>query len=149
MASIEPVNYKYFGVSIIFLILTYYYLVNTQNIIHNNNNNNKHVIIKTKDGEIGMNPNIFEMHMQRLKNNILYIHKNFNPNKCSIIKKHLANVKIHTKRYIELNKENIDSEFCDLKSRFKLIDDNMLKEREMLKNKLSKKIELQIGRAHV
>lgn len=142
MTTIEPINYKYFGIAIVFLLLTYYYLSSTKDHIYKKEIYNKkyeNVKIKTKNGNITMDPNIFEMHMLRTKDNIVFLQKNFNPKKCDMIKKYLENAKNHIKKYIHLNTENINDEFCDFKTRFKLVDDNLVKEREMLKNKLSNK----------
>ena len=144
MDSVEPVNYKYFGISILFLILTYWYMVDTKHDIYKKEVQNSNGIkAYAKNGEVVIDPNIFEMHMTRIKDNLGIIHKKFDPKKCDVIKQHLDSVKVQTGRYINLNKDNIDSDFCDLESRFKLVNDNMLQEREMLKNKIALKTELE------
>jgi hypothetical protein len=139
MTSIENVNYKYFGMAVVFLILTYYYLNNIKSEIYMkkiNENSEDKIYITTNGGKVAMDNNVFENHMNRIKKNITNLQHNFSEKNCTVMKKHIDSAKNQTKRYIDLNKDNIDSDFCNLDSKLKMIDDNILKERELLKNKM-------------
>jgi hypothetical protein len=125
--------------AIVFLILTYYYLNNTKSEIYMkkiNENSKDKIYIMTSKGKVAMDNNVFEKHMIRIKKNITNLQHNFNDKNCNEMKKHIDIAKNKTKRYIDLNKDNIDPDFCDLNSKLKIIDDNILKERELLKNKM-------------
>jgi hypothetical protein len=138
------VNYKYLGISILFLIITYYYLHDTKIHIHKKEINNSHktsIKVETAKGEILMDPNIFEMHMTRLKDNIINLHKNFKPDDCPKLKKYLKNAKVKTNAYINVNTKDTKPSFCDINEKNKILDDYVLQERELLKNKLSNKTE--------
>lgn len=143
MSGIEHINYKYLGISVVFLILTYYYLNNTKNVIKKKDLDNAHkssVKVMTSKGEIYMDPNVFEIHMNRLKENIIKIHKDFNKNDCPSLKNYLDKAKINTKKYIKMNTKNNKPKFCDL-THYDIFDDYIFQERELLKNKLSNKTE--------
>ena len=144
MTTIDEVNYKYLGVAIIFLIITYYYLNETKHTIHKKEIDNSHknaIKIATSKGEILMDPNIFEIHMTRLKDNIITLNKNFTPKDCPKLKKHLDKAKVNTRAYINMNTNNINSSFCDINYENGILYDSILQERELLKNKLSNKTE--------
>lgn len=142
MSKIETINYTYLGVSVVLLIITYYTLRKTKSSIQKieldeSNIERKSILVKTKNGDIKMDPNIFEMHMNRMKKNIIKLNENLTASDCVNIKEHLIRAKKNTKSYINLNYNNVDSDFCDMGSRFKLVDDYILQERELLRKKLS------------
>lgn len=144
MTTVEAVNYKYLGMSILFLIITYYYLYDTKKNIHKKEINNSHktsIKIATSKGDILMDPNIFEMHMTRLKDNIINLHKNFTSKDCPKLKKYLDNAKVNTHAYINMNTKDINPSFCDINTKNEILDNYVLQERELLKNKLSNKTE--------
>ena len=145
MAAIELVNYKYLGIAIVFLIITYYYLERTKYHIKRKNVSQSHkssIKILTDNGEIYMDPNIFEIHMNRLKDNIIHLHNRIDKSKCSKIKSYLDKSRSSTKQYIKMNNKDMNNSFCDISSHNNICDINMLKERELLKNKLSNKTEM-------
>jgi hypothetical protein len=142
--SVETINFNYLGLSIVFLIITYYWLIYTKHIITqkekqvNKSVNGKYIKVTTKKGDIEMDTNVFENHMSRMKDNIIQLNQKFTDKECSDLKEYLDNAKNNTQSYINLNKNDIDTstDFCDLNSRFELVNDYMLQEREMLRQKL-------------
>lgn len=146
MTTIESVDYKYFGIAIVFLILTYYYLINTKTHIYRkkiiSNNFDDKFYVMTSKGLMTMDNNILEKYMNKVKTNIKQMQNNFDSTKCGKLKKYLDDAKIQAKKYIELNKNDIDKNFCNLDMNVKIINDNMLKEREILKNKINRKTEM-------
>ena len=145
MSGIESIDYKYLGVATVFLLLAFFYLTNTKDGIKQHVNNktyNSSVKVLTSKGEIYMDPNIFEKHMERIKENIINIHQNFDKRDCPKLKKYLTNAKIHTESYIQINKNNINTDFCNADNKLDLFNDNILKERALLKKKLDVKTKL-------
>ena len=143
--TIDPVNYSYLTVSIIVLIICYYFLQSTQSKLHekiviDNDNQKKTIKVQTANGEIYMDPNIFEMHMTRMKNNIIELQKNLSYKDCNELKQYVDNIKKNTNSYIDIN-TNSSSDFCDIHSRTDLIDDYILQERDILKKKLESNAE--------
>lgn len=147
MSKIQPIefiNYSYLGAAIVLLIVCYYFLQSTKEKLHKKNLEKddiqrKSIKVQTNKGEIAMDPNVFEMHMKRMKDNIIELNKNFSAKDCGNIKKYLERTKLNTKSYINAN--NVNSDFCDIKSKFGMIDDYILQERDLLKNKLASKTE--------
>jgi hypothetical protein len=143
--AVETINYNYLGLSIVFLILTYYWLEHTKKAITRkeeqvtkNGNTGNHIMVTTKKGDIEMDTNVFEHHMRRMKDNIIQLNQKFTDDECSKLKEYLDNAKINTKSYINLNnaKTNNSSDFCNLDLRYDLVDNNILQEREILRQKL-------------
>lgn len=135
MTCIEPVNYKYLGIAIVFLLFTYFYLEKTKKHINRKTMKTSYrssIKVLTKKGEIYMDPNIFEMHMNRLKNNIIILHKKIDMSNCSDLTKYLNDAKAKTNSYIKMNIKSINNSFCD---------DNVLIEIELLKKKMVNKTE--------
>jgi hypothetical protein len=142
MSNVENVNYKYLGMAVVFLIMTYYYLSSTKSDIYIKKINDKSddkIYIMTANGKISMDNNVFEKHMNRMKKNISDLQHNFSKKHCDEMKKYIDAAKNQTKKYIDLNKHNIGPDFCKLDPSLKMIDDNILKERELLKNKMAGK----------
>jgi hypothetical protein len=141
---VETINFNYLGLAIVFLITTYYWLEHTKQTITKkekriakNGNTGSHIMVTTKKGDIEMDTNVFEHHMRRMKDNIVQLNQKFTQKECSELKKYLENAKIKTKNYIDLNKVNNSSnDFCNLDSRYKLVNSYILQEREMLRLKL-------------
>lgn len=143
---IEKVNYTYLVGCIILLLITYYMLRKTKTYIHNKELHDadierKTVHVKTQKGDIYMDSNVFEMHMNRIKKNIIELNKNLTTLDCVNIKEYLDRAKINTKKYIDINYDNADSKFCDLSTQLNIVDDNILQEREMLKKRIVNKTE--------
>lgn len=138
---IESVNYRYLGVSIVFLIFAYGFLLNTKNKIIKNNIKNNNMFIKTitPDGEIYMDIGVFEMHIKRLRDNLVDLYKNMDVENCGILKSHLDNISQNTKKFINENSGNFDTSFCNTEN--KLFDDTLLQEYTLLKTKLSSNTE--------
>jgi hypothetical protein len=147
MPNVENVNYKYLGMAVVFLIMTYYYLSNTKSDIYLKKINDKSddkIYIMTSKGKISMDNNVFEKHMNRMKKNIVDLQHNFSKKNCTELKKYIDDAKNQTKKYIDLNKNNIGPDFCNLNNSLKMIDNNILKERELLKNKMDGKYKTEL-----
>jgi hypothetical protein len=145
MSGIESIDYKYLGVAVVFLLLAFFYLTNIKNEIRQHTNSktfNSSVKVLTSKGEIYMDPNIFEKHMERIKETIINIHQNFDKRDCPKLKIYLDNAKIQTAGYIQMNKKDINTDFCNVDNKLDLFDDNILKERTLLKKKLDVKTKL-------
>jgi hypothetical protein len=145
---LEPVNYKYLGIAILFLLITYYFLENTKKKIRTKELKDSYkssIKVLTQKGEIQMDSNIFEMHMTRLKTNIVNLHKQFDKGNCPKLKKYLDKAKKNTTSYIKMNIKTTDNSFCDPNKQHNLFDDNILQEIELLKNKMSNKTETDDG----
>jgi hypothetical protein len=145
MSGLESIDYKYLGVAVVFLLLAFFYLTNTKKGIKQHTNDktfNSSVKVLTSKGEIYMDPNIFEKHMERMKETIINIHQNFDKRDCPKLKVYLDNAKIQTEGYIQMNKKSINTDFCNVDNKLDLFDDNILKERTLLKKKLDVKTKL-------
>ena len=150
--KVEPVNYSYFIASIILLIICYYFLKSTQSKLHDknlieNDAQKKTIKVQTAKGEICMDPNIFEMHMNRMKDNIMELNTQFSEKDCGELKKYLDKTKNNTAEYININTNHShltpdghNSDFCDITKQPKLINDIILEKRELLKHKLDSNI---------
>jgi hypothetical protein len=150
--KIEPINYSYFIASIILLIICYYFLKSTQSQLHEknlieNDTQQKTIKVRTAKGEICMDPNIFEMHMNRMKDNIMELNTQFSDKECGELKKYLDKTKNNTSEYININTNHLhlpsighNSDFCDKNKQSKLINDVILEKRELLKHKLDSTI---------
>jgi hypothetical protein len=139
--GLEPINYSYLVVSFIVLILCYYFLRSTQTQLYKKKMNDsvgqrKTIKVTTQKGEIYMDPNIFEMHIKRMKSHITELNKNFSDNECADLKKYLDKTKDNVNSYIKLNTDSIDPDFCSPLNKNVLIDDSILNERELLKANL-------------
>jgi hypothetical protein len=142
---VELINYSYMVTAVIILIMCYSFMKSTKQKLHMKKIDKydiqqKTITVQTKKGEIVMDPNVFEMHMKRVKDNIVELNKNFSVDDCSGIKKYLDRTKKNTKSYINSN-TNGNSDFCDLDSGINLMDDHVLQERNALKKKLAKTTE--------
>ena len=150
--KVEPINYSYFIASIILLIMCYYFLKSTQSQLHDknlieNDAQKKTIKVRTAKGEICMDPNIFEMHMNRMKDNIMELNTQFSEKDCGELKKYLDKTKNNTAEYININTNHShltpvghNSDFCDITKQPKLINDIILEKRELLKHKLDSNI---------
>ena len=104
MSKIQPIefiNYSYLGAAIVLLIICYYFLQSTKEKLHKKNLEKddiqrKSIKVQTNKGEIAMDPNVFEMHMKRMKDNIIELNKNFSAKDCGNIKKYLERTKLNT-----------------------------------------------------
>jgi hypothetical protein len=136
---IETVNYLYLGSSIVILIITYCCLCGTKKYLKNKIIQRKKiedgVVVQTSKGNIVMDPNIFELHLKRMKKNLTVLYKDGNFD-CKLVKDHLDKINIDTKRDISLNYDNIDNNYC---SSSKLLNNNLIKERELMRKKLINK----------
>ena len=133
---VESINYTYLGVSVVLLIVSYYLLYSTKLETHKEKKKGEirkdTVLVQTDKGEIKMDPNIFEMHMNKMKDNIIKLSENLSNSKCGVIKQYLDDTKDNTKSFIELNNGNY-KDFCNLDTQYKLVDNHILKEREFLR----------------
>lgn len=141
--ELEPINYYYLAISVIVLIICYYYLCYTDNKLHikkieKDNIESKSIKVITLNGEIMMDPNIFEMHIKRMRGNIFELNKKFTKGDCKNIKNYLDNTKSNINSYININTNNMDPNFCNMNSDIRLVDNNILQEIELLRNKLTK-----------
>jgi hypothetical protein len=142
--GIESVNYKYLGITIIFLIFTIFYLQNIKKGIQRKaieTSYNSTIKVLTQKGEIYMDPNIFEMYLTRLKNNIISLHQKFDKSNCQHLKQYLNKSKINTKQYIDINTKNVNPLFYDMNNQNNIFNNGILQEKELLKNKLANKTE--------
>jgi hypothetical protein len=140
--SIEYVNYSYLIIATVLLFICYYYLQNTKTALHakkleRDDRQRKTVTVKTKKGDVKMDPNIFELHIKRMKDNILELNKNFSGKDCGSIKKQLERTKMTMEKYIKMNTNEISSDFIRMGSKIQLVDDHILQESEMVKKKLA------------
>ena len=124
--SVEPINYYYLGFATVLLLVCYYFLQTTKNQLQQkkilkDDIQKKSIVVKTKNGDIVMDPNVFEMHMKRMKDNIIELNKNFSESDCVNIKKYLDATQTTTKDYININTNDINPDFCDLRSRIGLV----------------------------
>jgi hypothetical protein len=140
--SIETINFNYLGLAIVFLLVTYYWLEHTKRTITiaekkiaKNGNTGEHILVTTNKGEIEMDTNVFEHHMGRMKDNLVQLNQKFTDRECFELKEYLDKAKLNTQRYIDLNK-NESAEFCNLESRYEMVDDYMLQDRELLRKQL-------------
>jgi hypothetical protein len=139
----EKVNYKYFGIAVVFLIMTYYFLTITQKSIHKKileKEETSGVTVITEKGKVTLDPNIFEMHMKRIKENITYIKSNINTKKCSELKKYLKKAKLLTSEYLNANQDDLTIDFCN-SNRMLFLNDETIKEKELLKKKFKTIVE--------
>lgn len=148
--ELEPINYYYLATSVIVLIICYYYLWDTGNKlrikkIERDKIESKTIKVKTLKGDVMMDPNIFEMHIRRMRRNILELNKKFTKTECDDIRMYINNTKSNINSYININTNSIDSNVCKTNSNIRVIDDNILQELELLKNKLTKSTETDSG----
>jgi hypothetical protein len=143
--SIETINFNYLGLAIVFLIITYYWLEHTKQTITQKekqvaktSNTGEHILVTTEKGDIEMDTNVFEHHMNRMKDNIVQLNQKFTDKECSNLKEYLDKAKTNTQKYIDLNKNDIKepNDFCSLDLRYELVDDYVLQERNMIRQKL-------------
>lgn len=90
----------------------------------------------TQKGEIYIDKNNFELHMDKIKKNISKLSKDVTNLDCPILKEYLHNAKINTRQYIDLNSSELNS-FCNNKSN--IFNSKIIEERELLKKRLDKK----------
>jgi hypothetical protein len=143
MTAPEKVNYKYFGIAVVFLIMAYYFLTITQKSIKKKaikKEETNGVSVITEKGKITLDPNIFEMHMKRIKENITYIKNNINTKKCSELKEYLNKAKLLTSEYLNANQNSLNTDFCN-SNRMMFLNDETIKEKELLKKKFKTIIE--------
>lgn len=148
--SVEPINYYYLATSVVLLIICYYFLCSTENKlrikkIEKDNIESKSIKVRTSKGEIMMDPNIFEMHIKRMRGNIFELNKKFTSADCANIKRYIDNTKSNITSYININNDDIDPSFCSANSNMRIIDDNAVRELELLKHKLNKAVETDSG----
>lgn len=141
----ENINYTYLCVATILLIISYY-LLHTLKKEHKEkekreSSSKNTILVQTSKGEIKMDANIFEIHMNRMKGNIISLSENMSGSKCSVIKKYLETTKQNTKSFIELNHNNKD--FCKMDIQYKMVNPQILKERELLRKKMLKETVLE------
>lgn len=141
MSYNKELNYKYLGYSILFFILAYYYLHITRKSVHTygivmQKNDKSTIKVITQKGEIYIDKNNFELHMDKIKKNISKLSKDVTNLDCPILKEYLHNAKINTRQYIDLNSSELNS-FCNNKSN--IFNSKIIEERELLKKRLDKK----------
>ena len=132
--------------TIVLLIVTYYILRRTKSYIHKkeldeSDIERKSIRVKTVKGDIYMDPNIFEMHINRMKDNISKLNESLTSKDCKLVKNYLDRAKISARNYININSNNMKADFCKSNNLFKLINDNVLQERDLLKKKMTSKSE--------
>jgi hypothetical protein len=135
----KSLNYSYLGVTIILLMICYYFLYSTKKGIYHKKLsddiiNRKIITVKTSNGDIMLDPNIFEMHMKRFKDNITELNDKISNETCESLKHIIKDTNKNIKAYIQLNTEDI-ADFCNEDN---LIDESILKERDALKAKILK-----------
>jgi len=133
--SRENINYLYLGYSILFLIGTFYYLEYT-----------KKDIVKTKylqnnktlccEDDIYTNDDLFELHLKKIKDKLMKLSKYYDKNNCECLKVHIKNADKSLKKYINLNRLDINDGIYN--PSFSL-NQEIIKERKILKNKLDSK----------
>lgn len=132
--SFEEVNYLYFGLSVVILIITYSCLCGTKTYLKKKRIERKKVgngvVVHTMKGDIVMDPNIFEMHLKRMKKNLAALHKSGRFD-CRAMEEHLRHVSDDVKKYINLNYDDV-GKYCSVDAQ-RMIDDNILRERNRLK----------------
>jgi hypothetical protein len=134
------IEQKYLVVSIIILIISYSLLKFTKKNIHlitnikdlENTQFNKTINLKTCKDSLEVDSNLFEMHMSRLKNNIIKISNNMTSMDCRNLKKYLQTSDINLKKTINEIKEN-DKDFCTDEFN-RLIDVNILNYKKELES---------------
>jgi hypothetical protein len=135
------VEEKYLIVSVIILILSYCLLKFTKKNVHlisnindlQNTQYNKTINLKTCKNSIEIDSNLFEMHMNRLKNNIFNISNNMSAMDCRGLKKYLQNSNINLKKNINSIKKN-DKDFCSDEFN-RLMDINIINYKKELESK--------------
>ena len=113
------IEQKYLTVSVVILVISYCLLKFTKKNMHlitnikdlENTQYNKTVNLKTCKDSLEVDSNIFEMHMTRLKNNIINISNNMTSNDCRNLKKYLQKSGVNLKKNISEIKKN-DKDFC-------------------------------------
>lgn len=136
----KSLNYSYLGVTIILLMICYYFLYSTKKGIYHKKLsddiiNRKIITVKTSNGDIMMDPNIFEMHMKRFKDNITELNDKTSNETCESLRHIIKDTNNNMKSYIQLNTEHL-ADFCSENTN--LIDESILKERDALKAKILK-----------
>ena len=136
MVHIEKINYTYLGVTVLMLMLVYYILCATKKYKKQHRFNKSNVIlIQTNKGEIRMDTNLFEMHMNRIKDSIIELSNGLECEKGDTMRNYLTKTKNDTKSFISLNDPN-----NKLRSNAnKIVDNYILKQHNMLKRKIHKK----------
>jgi hypothetical protein len=140
LEKINNLNYKYLGFAVIFFLITYYFLYITKKSIVQYDidikmKDKSSIKVLTSKGEIYMNSNIFEMHMNRVKETIHKLTKNITTKDCNSLKKYLDDANINIKNYITLNTNDTNALCANNNNIF---NDSVIKERELLKKKLDK-----------
>jgi hypothetical protein len=144
--TVDPINYYYCCTAVILLLICYYFLQSTKHTLHvkeldKSNIQNKTITVQTKNGEAKMDPNVFEIHLKKMKDDIIELNTNCSFSDCDDIKKYLDKTKTDTQSYINVNVNDVNPEFCDITSKLALTDDHVLQERELLKKKLTNSTE--------
>lgn len=146
--KIEKVEYHYLYGAIIFLILSYYFLHHTRSNVHGKYNydvQKKIISVKTENGDKYMDPNIFEMHLRKLKDNISLLHTD--DNYCDELKNYLGKVKVNLSEFIKINSGEINRPIDDADPSYKISE--LLQDIEiilvMLKSSTCKRGSIDIG----
>jgi hypothetical protein len=146
--KIEKVEYHYLYGAIIFLIISYYFLHNTRrNSLGNHNYDiqKKIISVKTEHGDKYMDPNIFEMHLRKLKDTISLLHTD--DNYCDELQNYLGKVKVNLSEFIKINSGEINRPLDDAEPSYKISE--LLQDIEiillMLKSSTCKRGSIDIG----
>ena len=134
------IDLSYFGLSMIALLLACYLLYCTKKhiykkVIINKIGGSNSINVKTKDGTIKMDPNVFENHIKRIKTNLIELNGQFSSETCDDILKHLKNTKIETNSFIIKN-DTKGGDFCDIDARYKLVDDYIIGQHKNIDKKI-------------
>lgn len=137
--SIEPLNYKYLGIAIVLLIICYYFLQINGNKLRikpsaAQNIQQKTITVYTKNGDIVMDPNIFELHLKRTKNTINELNNNLDNFDYENINDRIIRAKKSIGAYIDA--QNINTDICSPNNQLSLVDNNMLNERDVLRDSI-------------
>jgi hypothetical protein len=142
LEKINNLNYRYLGCAVLFFLISYYFLYITKKSMIQYDINIKmkdksSIKVLTSKGEIQMNSNIFEMHMNKTKETINKLTKNITTKDCNSLKKYLDDANINVKNYITLNTNDTNALCANNNNIF---NDSVIKERELLKKKLDKNL---------
>ena len=139
------INFSYLAISVLILFVVYAILKGMKNSFHKNKNNMSRntILVETGKDIMRMQPDIFEVHLNRLKNSLTSLNNTFSDYDCDEIKQYLDSSHNDLQKFIKLNKNDMsDSDFCTLDSDDIIIDRYISNERELIQRKLMNKGEL-------
>lgn len=129
----KDINFVYLIISIIILFISYAALLNVKENIVIKKTAKPYILLQTDSDIIKIKPDIFDIHLQHLKDKLFVLNNNFDKANCPRIKKYLEDSHYDLQKFILENGGEVDEA-----SEIDLISRNLLNNKGLVHTQLNK-----------